>query len=394
LRLARSESAGRRRSVSRRSARADEQVVVSKKSSLLKGGLGGLSGEHARLLLKQWVVPSSLELQAMLFNRSMRIEEFRMGTLIGSGTFSYVRMVFLKRETPQDNFPPMALKTMKKKLIVDLGQVGHLQAEKLIHEMVRCPFIATFLGCFQDDRRVFFLMEHVHGGELYGRLKREGRLPMGHAKLYAAELVLALDYLHSLRVAYRDLKPENVLIARDGHLKLVDFGFAKLLGDNLAFTIVGTPEYLAPEIVQSRGHGTAVDFWALGVLTFEMLAGYPPFFAESPYDIYKKILDLDIKYPRHFDVKAVDLLKRLLAFDPDSRLTSMGCFHHVWFDYVEWVKVQSQELKAPWRPRVEAADDTRLFDPIPEGTTLLDSFDEAGLIRKETNRLFAEMFSK
>lgn len=360
------------------------------KRATLKGGQGGLTANQARLLNKTWKPPKPGQLRAFVFQARLQIEEFKLGKIIGSGTFSYVRMVHLRNtdETP----PPMALKTMKKKTLVDLGQVGHVQAERTILGMLNFPFIVVFLGSFQDDRRVFFLMEYMHGGDLYGRLKREGRLPVDHAKFYAAELVLAFDYLHSLGVAYRDLKPENVMLDRDGHLRLIDFGFAKVVKSDMTFTIVGTPEYLAPEIIQSIGHNTPVDMWALGVLIYEMLAGYPPFFAGNPYDIYKKILGMEIKYPRHFDVKARDLIQQLLAHSARKRFTCENCFTHTWFNYVEWMSVLGLDVVPPFRPHVESPDDTRLFETIPEDNGAPDSFDATQPIKKDKNRLFIDNF--
>jgi len=380
-------SGGRLRGFFGRGNRPDNKVVALRRS-VLKGSKFGVSADESRVLAKTWQVPRPVQLKMLLMDTKLHIKEFKLGKIIGSGTFSYVRMVFLKYTEDRKAPPPMALKTMKKKLIVDLGQVAHIQAEKAILQMLSCPFVVQFLGSFQDDRRVFFLMEYVHGGELYGRLRREGRLPPDHSKFYAAEMLLALEYLHFVDIVYRDLKPENVMIDRSGHVKLVDFGFAKVLGGNQSFTIVGTPEYLAPEIIQSRGHGTPADVWALGVIIYEMLAGYPPFFDKSPYDIYRKILNLEITYLRHFDVKAVDLMRQLLMTRPESRLTAIACMDHLWFDYVEWMPLWAQDIPPPWQPRVLTPDDLRLFETIAEGDIAPDAFEQAPVIRKDVNLQF------
>merc|ERR1712194_1001644 len=159
------------------------------------------------------------------------------------------------------------------------------------------------------------------GGELFTHLRKAGKFNNDHTRFYAAQIVMALQNLHNDSIVYRDLKPENLLLDLTGYMKITDFGFAKVVEDR-TWTLCGTPEYLAPEIIQSKGHGRAVDWWALGILIFEMLAGYPPFFDENPFGIYQKILTGRIDFPRHFDVKAKDLIKRLLTHDRAKRF---GC---------------------------------------------------------------------
>ena len=139
---------------------------------------------------------------------------------------------------------------------------------------------------------------------------------------YAAEIVSAFSYLHSLSITYRDLKPENILLDKEGHVVITDFGFAKKVPDR-TWTLCGTPEYLAPEIIQSKGHNKAVDWWALGILIYEMLAAYPPFGDENNFVIYQKILSGKIEWPRHMDKEAKDLIKKLLVKDRTKRLGSM-----------------------------------------------------------------------
>ena len=138
---------------------------------------------------------------------------------------------------------------------------------------------------------------------------------------FSAEIVSAFSYLHSLSIVYRDLKPENILLDKEGHVIITDFGFAKTVCDR-TWTLCGTPEYLAPEIIQSKGHNKGVDWWALGILIYEMLAGYPPFFDENPFVIYEKILAGNIKWPRLLDAAAKDLIEKLLVQDRTKRL---GC---------------------------------------------------------------------
>ncbi|CAE8637940.1 unnamed protein product, partial [Polarella glacialis] len=251
------------------------------------------------------VVPVS-HLKALSKGKLWVFHDFDLRATVGTGTFGRVRVVKIKGSSDRT---PFALKILKKSEVIRLKQVEHVKAEKQILAMIEHPFIVNLLTTFQDEKRLFMLLEYVNGGELFSYLRKQGRLTNEHARFYAAEIILAVGYLHTLHIVYRDLKPENLLIDCEGHMKITDFGFAKVVEDR-TWTLCGTPEYLAPEIIQSKGHGKAVDWWALGILLFEMLAGYPPFYDENPFGIYQKVLAGKIDFPRHFDVKGKDLIKR------------------------------------------------------------------------------------
>nr|AFD36235.1 protein kinase C6 [Acanthamoeba castellanii] len=195
------------------------------------------------------------------------------------------------------------------------------------------------------------LMDYVIGGELFSYLRRAGRFANDTARMYAAMVVMALEHLHAKNILYRDLKPENLLIDKHGYLKICDFGFAKHVEDR-TWTLCGTPEYLAPEIIQSKGHGKAVDWWALGVLLFEMLAGYPPFFDDNPFGVYEKILAGRIHFPSHFDPDAKDLVRKLLAADRTQRLGNLkggaeDVKNHPYFQSIDWQQLLEAKMRAP-----------------------------------------------
>eukprot|EP01054_Gregarina_sp_Poly1_P004206 Gregarina_sp_Poly_1__4205@NODE_229_length_11141_cov_173_244537_g203_i0_p5_GENE_NODE_229_length_11141_cov_173_244537_g203_i0NODE_229_length_11141_cov_173_244537_g203_i0_p5_ORF_typecomplete_len495_score56_19Pkinase/PF00069_25/7_1e76Pkinase_Tyr/PF07714_17/3_7e45Kinaselike/PF14531_6/9_2e18WaaY/PF06176_11/2_9e07Kdo/PF06293_14/8_8e07Pkinase_fungal/PF17667_1/3_4e06RIO1/PF01163_22/0_00012APH/PF01636_23/0_00023YrbLPhoP_reg/PF10707_9/0_087YukC/PF10140_9/0_068ActFrag_cataly/PF09192_10/0_15_NODE_229_length_ len=298
--------------------------------------------------------------------------DFELKKTVGTGTFGRVRVVRLRQAPAHLQSIPMALKILKKSKIIQMKQVEHVKSEKAILEAISHPFIVNLCASFQDEKRLFMLMEYVNGGELFSHLRREQRLPNEHAKFYAAEIVLAFEYLHDLRIVYRDLKPENLLLDSHGHIKMTDFGFAKVVDDR-TWTLCGTPEYLAPEIIQSKGHGKSVDWWALGILIYEMLVGAPPFYDENPMNIYKKVLEGTVEYPEHLESKAKDLIRKLLTQDRTKRY---GCLkyaaedvkRHKWFRGVDWQDCFDRKIRAPYVPAVKRADDTSMFDSYPESS--------------------------
>lgn len=296
-----------------------------------------------------------------------RLEDFKQLATLGTGTFGRVRLVQHASENDDKYF---ALKILKKSEILRLQQLHHIKSEIQILSQIRHPFIIDFKGHFQDEHKVYMVLEYVQGGELFSYLRAQERFPDDVAKIYAAELILAFSYLHGLGIAYRDLKPENLLITPKGSLKITDFGFAKRV-EGRTWTLCGTPEYLAPEIIQSKGHGKAVDWWAIGILIYEMLAGYPPFYDENPFGIYQKILVGKIDFPKHMDSKAKDLIKKLLVADRTKRL---GCMRngaedikkHKYFSKVDWAAVFEERLVPPYAPPVYGPGDHQNFDHYPD----------------------------
>jgi len=236
------------------------------------------------------------------------LTEFQKLSTLGTGTFGRVFLV-----TYPGSNTYYAMKVLQKSVIVRLKQVQHTLNEKEVLVASRdCPFIVTLEKTFQDQKNLYMILEYVIGGELFTHLRAVGRFGGATTRFFAAEIVLVIEYLHRKNIVYRDLKPENILLDKRGHIKITDFGFAKEIADK-TFTLCGTPEYLAPEVIKGKGYSFEVDWWALGILIFEMLAGYPPFYDENPFGIYEKILLGRLVFPSHFDSPSRDLIKRLLS---------------------------------------------------------------------------------
>ncbi|GAA5988702.1 hypothetical protein JCM10908_003682 [Rhodotorula pacifica] len=302
----------------------------------------------------------------------LSLGDFDMLDTLGTGTFGRVILVRLRMSPsrPQQTQPHyFALKVLEKNTVVRLRQIEHVNSERNTLAHVQHPFVVNLFCTFQDEANLYMLLEFVQGGELFSHLRRAGRFSADVARFYVANLVLVLDHLHQQDIIYRDLKPENLLIGADGHIKVTDFGFAKYVQDR-TFTLCGTPEYLAPEIITATGHGAAADWWALGVLLFELLAGYPPFFADNPLEIYEKILKGKFAVPAHIDPVAKDLIRRLLTADLTQRLGNLrngaqDVKNHPWFEGVDWAAVERKEIRAPIIPLTNTPGDASNFERFP-----------------------------
>nr|XP_048716004.1 cAMP-dependent protein kinase catalytic subunit PRKX isoform X2 [Caretta caretta] len=262
-----------------------------------------------------------------------KLEDLETLATVGTGTFGRVHLV--KEKMAKRYF---ALKVMSIPDVIRLKQEQHVHNEKSVLKEVNHPFLIRLFWTYHDERFLYMLMEYVPGGELFSYLRNMGRFNNSTGLFYSAEIICAIEYLHSKEIVYRDLKPENILLDKEGHIKLTDFGFAKKLVDR-TWTLCGTPEYLAPEVIQSKGHGRAVDWWALGILIFEMLSG--------------------------------DLIKKLLVVDRTRRLGNMkngadDVKRHRWFRSIDWDAVPQRKLKPPIVPKVSNDGDTSNFEAYPE----------------------------
>ncbi|MCJ1355350.1 MAG: camp-dependent protein kinase catalytic subunit [Icmadophila ericetorum] len=297
------------------------------------------------------------------------LSDFSIQRTLGTGSFGRVHLVQSKH-----NQRFYAVKVLKKQQVVKMKQVEHTNDERRMLQKVKHPFLITLWGTFQDSKNLYMVMDFVEGGELFSLLRKSQRFPNPVAKFYAAEVTLALDYLHSMHIIYRDLKPENLLLDRHGHLKITDFGFAKEVPD-ITWTLCGTPDYLAPEVVASKGYNKSVDWWSLGILIFEMLCGFTPFWdGGSPMKIYENILKGRVKYPPYIHPDAQDLLQRLITPDLTKRLGnlhggSQDVMQHAWFAEVTWERLSRKDIDAPYVPPVKGGvGDASQFDKYPEET--------------------------
>ena len=220
-------------------------------------------------------------------------------------------------------------------------------------------------------------MEFVQGGEIFSRLREFAYFPNDVALFYAVEILLGLEYLHSNSVIYRDLKAENVLIDRTGHVKLVDFSFAKrIMPDEKLRTLCGTADYICPEMLNGKGYSIPVDWWAFGVLIFEFLCGFPPFFERTPMKIYEKILAGKVEIPENLSDSATDLIRSLLNPSPEQRLGSSRdageVKDHPWFGGVDFELAFRKAVKPPWVGDFYSVSDSSAFDQFDEMKSIIE----------------------
>nr|CCA21380.1 cAMPdependent protein kinase catalytic subunit putat [Albugo laibachii Nc14] len=291
--------------------------------------------------------------------------QFEMGVTLGTGSFGRVRFA-----THKSTSTYWAIKILKKAEIIRLQQVEHMLSEKSILLCLDHPFVVNLAGTYQDPKYLYMVLEYIVGGEFFTHLRKAGRFDNNTTKFYASQVVSIFEYLHAQDFVYRDLKPENLLLDAEGYLKLTDFGFAKRVAFK-TYTLCGTPEYIAPEVLLNKGHGKGVDWWTLGILMYEMLAGQPPFCDEDPMGIYQQILSGRVSFPRFFDRNAKAIIKRLLTADLTKRYGSLkngvdDIKKHKYFSGVNWTDLLARKSKAPIIPRFDTPNDTSNFDPYPD----------------------------
>ncbi|CAG9333291.1 unnamed protein product [Blepharisma stoltei] len=295
-------------------------------------------------------------------NTKLSLSQFQLLRTIGTGSYARVRLALHISSNEM-----VVIKMIKKSFAASEKHMRHVKNERQILQQLRCPFIVRLLGTFQDETFLYMVLEFAQGGEIYRLLQLEHSFDIDKIRFFAAEIVSAFSHLHSRSVIFRDLKPENVLFATNGHIKLVDFGFAKHLKDGeFSYTMCGTPDYLAPEMIRQTGHEFSLDWWTLGILLYELYTGKTPFYHSNPYVMYEKVLREEVIFPENFDEELKDLVGQLLIKDYRERIKLINIKKHSFFRNISWRQVEKLGLEPVYIPPISSKIDSSNFDRYEE----------------------------
>ncbi|XP_038254494.1 ribosomal protein S6 kinase alpha-3 isoform X2 [Dermochelys coriacea] len=303
--------------------------------------------------------------------------QFELLKVLGQGSFGKVFLV--KKISGSDARQLYAMKVLKKATLKVRDRVRTKMERDILVE-VNHPFIVKLHYAFQTEGKLYLILDFLRGGDLFTRLSKEVMFTEDDVKFYLAELALALDHLHSLGIIYRDLKPENILLDEEGHIKLTDFGLSKESIDHekKAYSFCGTVEYMAPEVVNRRGHTQSADWWSFGVLMFEMLTGTLPFQGKDRKETMTMILKAKLGMPQFLSSEAQSLLRMLFKRNPANRLGAgpdgvEEIKRHLFFSTIDWNKLYRREIHPPFKPATGRPEDTFYFDPEFTAKTPKDS---------------------
>uniref|UniRef100_A0A7N8YN41 Protein kinase C n=1 Tax=Mastacembelus armatus TaxID=205130 RepID=A0A7N8YN41_9TELE len=281
--------------------------------------------------------------------------------VLGKGSFGKVLLAELKGK---GQF--FAVKVLKKDVVLMDDDVECTMVEKRVLALAwENPFLTHLYSTFQTKEHLFFVMEYLNGGDLMFHIQDKGRFDLSRAVFYAAEIVVGLQFLHSKGIIYRDLKLDNVMLDKDGHIKIADFGMCKekVFGDTRATTFCGTPDYIAPEILLGQKYTFSVDWWSFGVLVYEMLIGQSPFQGDDEDELFESIRSDTPHYPRWITKEAKNLLELLFERDPSRRLGVVGDIRtHPFFKTINWPALERKEVDPPFKPKVKSPSDCSNFD--------------------------------
>lgn len=292
------------------------------------------------------------------------MDDFEFLKVLGKGTFGKVILCKEKRTSKL-----YAIKILKKEVIIAREEVTHTLTENRVLQRCKHPFLTQLTYSFQTTHHLCFVMEFANGGELFTHLQKSGTFSEARSRFYGAEIVLALGYLHSLSIVYRDMKLENLLLDKDGHIKIADFGLCKeeiSFGDKTS-TFCGTPEYLAPEVLEDNDYGRSVDWWGVGVVMYEMMCGRLPFYSRDHQKLFELIMASELRFPSKLSTEAKQLLAGLLFKDPTQRLgggpdDALEVCQQPFFKPIDWEKLYRKEIEPPYKPSVQSETDTSYFD--------------------------------
>ena len=295
----------------------------------------------------------------------LNYNDFEPLKLLGTGTFGRVLLVRFK-----SNNQLYAMKILMKSRIKSTHQEEHTKAERDLMVQIDNPFLLNIKFAFQDETKLYIVSNFMQGGDMFYHLHFESKFSEKKAKFYLIEIILGLEYLHKNNMIYRDLKPENILMDSTGHIKLSDFGLSKILSDNdeKAFTLCGTPQYLAPEIMKEEGYDKNVDWWSLGCFFYEMITGFLPFYIPKDY-LNEKVYEQKVIFPSGINPLAIKFIKELLVVDPNNRLGNgvngvENIKSHEYFKDVDWNKYYNKEIEPPFIPKLDSDEDLKYFDKM------------------------------